>query len=415
MSKEVVIDFDRRAFIKSALFFAGGAAMASCNYPANEGKTGNLNFPKGIQEGDATEQIPEPSAEPSLTPSETPTEEPFTYFEKYLYPALYDAAQSTRFKKAEKDPDYWDRVDKKLNEDRINFVLLGIGSEGILTDSIQIMSLKRGENEVRSITLNRDTEAPEIRRFKGVNKGYRVNQAHAIGGMPLAEQVLQDATGLAADYVVVLDMDVLPRAVEKVFGNRLEVCIPWEIDDAMMGYFPAGLQELDGEEVLRASRARYYGSNENRNTVQQYVLRAMLRRVREEISGGPLKAAGLLTKGYLFYDDESSSGEIKTNFDRGFFADLVKNLIEQVAKGGEDGKAEGFGLPSFLGRYHIKAENAGDTNDRYRKKPLGGNPQAQDLVSGYWASARQEVRDFLLEPLVGGFEQELAVCGIANE
>ena len=408
MRKEQDIKFGRRAFFESTLLAAGGLVLASCNYPSGEGKSGNLNFPKGEEGSEATQEIPEPSAEPSLSPSESPTEAPFTYFDKYVYPALSDMAQKTRLEKAEKDPDYWHRVDKELNESRVNFVFLGIGSEGLLTDSIQLMSLKRGENEVRSVTIHRDTEAPEISRFKGNDSAYRINQAHILGGMPLVEEVLEDATGLSADYVVVLDMGVLPRAVEKVFANHLEVCIPWEIDDTMMGYFPSGVQTLNGEEVLRVSRARYYGSNADRNTIQQYVLRAIVRRARVELSGNMISAADFIRRGYIFYEKETEAGNIKSNFDKTLFLEISKNLVEQIVKGGEEGKAEGFGLPDISGRYHIKSEVAGGG----RKKPLGGNPDSADLVTGYWLAAREEVRDFLIQPIAEGFEKELEVCGI---
>jgi len=419
MRKESEIEFGRRAFLQTSLLVAEVAALSACNIPGRavtpdpyEGKAGNFNFPKGEQESPATEGISESSPEPLPNPSQEPTEAPFTYFDKYVYPALFEIAQKRRLEKASLDSDYWNRVDSELNEDRVNFVLLGLGSEGLLTDSNHMMSLKKGENEIRSVTIHRDTEAPEVSRFKKDNNAYRINQAHFIGGMPLVEQVLEDATGLAADYIVVLDMNVLPRAVEDVFGNRLEVCIPWEIDDVMMGYFPQGLQKLDGEEVLSVSRARYYGSNENRNIVQQYVLRAIVRRAKAELSGNLISAADFIRRGYLFYDKETEAGNILTNFDKALFLDIAKNLASQLINGGEEGKAQGFGLPYFSGRHHVRFESAGDSADRYRKKPQGGDAAAADLVARYWFSARQEVKDFLLSSQVGGFEQEVEICGV---
>ena len=400
----------RRDFAK--LLVATGAASIACNFPlrivfdrkTSQGKDRLFLKPSEIG-AESPENLPTEFPEP--TPEPTPDTR--SLFEKYVYPALKEVAGRRREQKAIEDSGFWNRVDKELNENRVNFALLGIGSEKILTDSIQIMSLGLNNNEVRTISLQRDTLAPEISRYKNSNNTYRINQAHILGGMPLTEKILEDATGLSADFVVVMHMDVLPRAVKKVFGNQLEVCIPWVIDDKMMGSFPAGLQTLDGDEVLRASRARYYASNRQRNIVQQYVLRAMLRRVRTDLSEGPLGALDLMRKSLLFYESETKSGAIKTNFDSGLFLSLGANILKQISTGGSGEEASGFGLPTFSARYSVSVENAGG----YKKKPLGGNPGARDLVNGYWFSSRSEIKEFLHTPTENlGFELEAELCGI---
>ena len=399
----------RRDFAK--LLVATGAASIACNFPlrivfdrkTSQGKDRLFLKPSEIG-AESPENLPTEFPEP--TPEPTPDTR--SLFEKYVYPALKEVAGRRREQKAIEDSGFWNRVDKELNENRVNFALLGIGSEKILTDSIQIMSLGLNNNEVRTISLQRDTLAPEISRYRNNNNTYRINQAHILGGMPLTEEILEDATGLSADFVVVMHMDVLHRAVEEVFGDRLEVCIPWEIKDKMMGSFPAGLQTLDGDEVLRASRARYYASNRQRNIVQQYVLRAMLRRVRMDLSEGPLSALDFMRKSLLFYEAETKSGAIATNFDSGLFLGLGVNILKQISTGGSGGEASGFGLPTFSARHSVSVEQAGGS----KKKPLGGNPGASDLVNGYWFSARQEVKDFLLTPQGEGFEQEYMLCGI---
>jgi hypothetical protein len=108
--------------------------------------------------------------------------------------------------------------------------------------------------------------------------------------------------------------------------------------------------------------------------------------------------------------EERSLGTLQTNFDETLFIEVAENFIVQLAKGGEDRSLQGFGLPDITARYHIHAQQAGDENDRYRKQPVDGNPQAQDLITGYWHHARAEVRDFLTSQNPGGFEQEAEIC-----
>lgn len=292
---------------------------------------------------------------------------------------------------------------------------MGLGSEKSLTDSIQVMSLEPSKNEIRTVSIQRDTQAPELTRFKNTTRTYRINQAHSLGGIPLVETVLEDATGLAADFVIIMDMDVLPQVVEDVFGDSLEVCVPWEIKDSLMGYFPQGLQTLNGEEVLGVSRARYYANNAARNTIQQYIMRAMFARSRQEFSKGGLSAIGLTLKSILFFEESSRKGTIRTNFDSKLFIDIGESLVKQISEQGLPKDMQGIGMPTLSARYAIQAESAGYARDKYMKKPLGGNPNTSDLVSGYWQNARKEVNNFLQSDISDlGFEKE-AVCVIANE
>lgn len=358
---------------------------------------------------------PAPTTEVPPTAEATSTPDTRTYFEKYVYPALYEVAKARRESKAESDPDFWHRVDGPLNTNRVNFVVLGKGSEGVLTDSMQIMSLDIINNQIRVIAVPRGVVAPEISAFRGEHRYYMANQAHVNGGMELTERMLEDATGLSCDFGILVDMQFLSRAVENLFGNSLEVCIPWDIYDVNMGNFRAGLQNLTGEEILRVSRARYYGTYFDRDVVQQYVLKAMLRRARSEVSAGALSASKFMANSVLFLQREQSQGNIETNFDTGVFIDIAGQLAKEVVTGGAGGEASGFGMPAFSARYEFSTENNWDSSDTTRRRPVGGNPQAQNLVGDYWFSSRREVRDFITGNIAGtGFEAEGEVCGISE-
>lgn len=409
MSKESI---SRRQFVKLAALGLGSGVMTACNAPFYNKPEGN----KPVASPNATDTFKAPSPTPTLTstPEPTPTPDIRTYFEKYVYPALQEVAYKKREEKAENDPDFLHRVDGELNQNRINFALLGIGSERLLTDSNQIMSLDAKTGEIRIVSLFRAVQAPEVSRYKETTKPYYVNQALFHGGIPLVETIIENATGLSADFVVAMQMDVLSSAVKKVFDNKLDVCIPWEISDLNMGYFPAGLQTLNGDEVLRVSRARYYSTDFERQAIQQYVLRAIFRRFKEELSSGPIAATKLIYNSIQFFDDETNSGNVQTNFDKSVFTDIAKELVEKIFSEGI-GKMDSMGMPYLAGRYALKAEHMGDPYDTQRRKPIGGNPLAEDLVTGYWFSSRQETKDFLTIPLdVSGYELEEEVCNISQ-
>jgi LCP family protein required for cell wall assembly len=292
---------------------------------------------------------------------------------------------------------------------------MGKGSEGLLTDSMQILSLDTAENEVRAIAVPRSVVAPEIARFRSQTRFYMANQAFPVAGMELTEKMIEDATGLSADFLMVIDMEFLTRMIEDVFDDELEVCIPWEIDDVNMGYFPAGLQTLTGDEILAVSRARYYGTYFNRDSVQQYVLKAILRRFRTELGAGNLSAIQVMAKGMLFFQRELADENIQANFNFGVGFDIARELVGQLTSGQGEGEAAGFGMPQFAARYEFSTENNWDMDDTTRRRPIGGNPWAADLVTGYWFNARAEVRDFLLQANPGtGFEEESQVCGISQ-
>jgi len=405
--KERNIKITRRDFNRLSLYGLTLAALSACNAPFNN-KSQTL---EGILKATLTDE-PNPSPKPTETSTPEPTPDVRTYFEKYVYPALKKVAVERRNKRAEEDPNFWHRVDKKLNENRVNFALLGIGSERVLTDSNQILSLDLDSGEIRIVSLYRAVQAPEISRHNNTTRPYYASQALHFGGIPLVETVLESATGLSADFAIALHMEVLAKGVKNVFDDQLEVCIPWVISDLNMGYFDSGLQNLTGDEVLRISRARYYGTDFDRQAVQQYVLRAMFGRARNEIANGPIDAAKLVAKGLAFLNSETKSGAMRTNFDNSVFVDIGIELVNQIATSGLV-KMESYGMPYMAARHALAAEHMGDPNDIHRRRPPGGNPYSEDLVTGYWFSSREETKKFLTSPLeTTGYEYEDEICAV---
>lgn len=412
-NKERNNKISRRQFCNMVIYGLTVAALNSCTSSSKDNSKEARDILKSTftEEPVATKTI---TPEPTVTPTPEPTPDSRTYFEKYVYPALNEVALKRREERAEKDPYFWHRVDKELNENRINFVLLGIGSEKTLTDSNQILSLDLNTGEIRIASLYRSLKAPEVSRYRGNNIRYCVNQAFAIGGIPLIETVIENATGLSADYTMALHREVLSSGVEKIFDDHLNVCIPWEIWDQNRGHFPAGMQELSGDRVLSVSSARYYRTDFARQEIQQYVLKAMFTRTKNELAGGPINAATLIAKGIKFLNDETKSGQIRTNFDNTVFIDIAKEVAKQIANNGFD-KMDAVGMPYMGARRALATELMGVPWDLELRRPIGGDPDAEDLVTQYWQASRRETKDFMTMSLdltenKTGYELENDVC-----
>lgn len=336
-----------------------------------------------------------PSATETVTPESSPIADSKTMMERYIYPALYQTVEKGRKRKAKEDEEYWYRVDERLNQDRVNLILLG--RNGSLTDSIHGLSLDLKRNELKDITMHRDTQAPEISRFKENNTPYRINHAYYYGGFPLIERTLEDATGLSADFVIVFEKRVAARLVRNVFDDRLKVNLPWGVP-TFRGYYGPGEHVLSGVEVATVARERKYGSNWHRNIVQQAVLKGLFERVEEELSKGVERSAIFIGKSLQFLTIEASRGAITTNVDSKVFIQLGVGLINAIVKEGITADVEGFGMPVFGEGYHLESQNAGYSGAyRYFHKPRGGDPMAEDLIKDYWRSFRKQSRQFLLE------------------
>lgn len=405
-------DFTRREFITLAGL---SALIPACS--ALENMRLVTVTPKSSPVATEPVATPRPSDTPSPTDTSPPepsvTPDTRALLERYFYPALLTETSQRRAQKGLEDAEYQKRVDLELNAGRVNFVFLG--RRDLLTDSIQVMSLNLNKSKINTITIQRDTQAPEITDFLNEDNPYRINQAYAFGGIELTAKILESATGLSSDYVVVTEMQALPRMVKDVFGNQIQVELPWRVPTNVKVY-PPGIQTINGEDALRLARERYYGGNRERNVVQQAILKGIFARVKQELTSSPTNAAAFTAKSILFLQKELSSGAMEANFDTGFFFDLAREVVRVIAEEGFDNQSYGFGFPEYAEGYHIQSEKVGYTYWAHSGilRPLNGNPQADNLIADYWAISRNEVKYFLQGDTSGlGFEKE-AVCGIAK-
>ena len=177
-------------------------------------------------------------------------------------------------------------------EDRINFLLLGIGGEGHdganLTDTLMIISFQPSTLKTALISIPRDlyVNIPNYGQRK-------INNAHALGemeeegkGVDLLKQVILENFNIPIHYVLRADFDGFVTLIDEVGGLNVFV------DNSFTDYsyptndykiqtvsFKKGWQIMDGDTALKYVRSRHGTSGEAsdfaRNKRQQKIIQAL--------------------------------------------------------------------------------------------------------------------------------------------
>jgi len=165
-------------------------------------------------------------------------------------------------------------IDAKVAEDLKkyrNIALLGVDArdmsnyEGCRTDAIIIMSIDKKENEIRQISVYRDT-------YLHVNDEYgydKVTNIHAYAGTEATLHALNENMDLNIEEVVIVNWKAVANAIDALGGVEIEI-LDSEIKE-MNKYIPetarsigedpvkiekAGVQTLNGVQAVTYSRIR---------------------------------------------------------------------------------------------------------------------------------------------------------------
>lgn len=236
---------------------------------------------------------------------------------------------------------------KGQKEDRINFLLLGVGGAGHdgpdLTDTIILTSLRPSDGKVAMLSIPRDMS---------VNiPGYswrKINNANAFGewqetgyGPILASKVVSDITGQPIHYYVRVDFSGFEEFIDEIGGldvyvdrNFTDYAYPAPEDKYQVVSFEQGWQKMDGDTALKYVRSRHgtngEGSDFARSRRQQKVLMA----VKEKI----LTPSVLLNPGKIVKLYETVKDHVATNLNSREILQFVKmsrsvdleNIISKV-------------------------------------------------------------------------------------
>lgn len=180
---------------------------------------------------------------PTLTQTNTPTQIPLTitptitpnnkqYNLESGIEGFYLKAKTERTDKLNNDSNFRTRVISELNKNKVNFLILGLGKDGLSVYLIKILSYDVATKNLSMITLPRDLMTPEIVKEAQIKKidVYKtsLNQALIIGslnkdkidsnGFKFFQNVIENAIGLSIDYIAIQDY----QWVEKYINGKIK-------------------------------------------------------------------------------------------------------------------------------------------------------------------------------------------------
>jgi hypothetical protein len=359
-------------------------------------------------------------------------------FDSLMRPFTYEA-QIRREDRARKEPDSIRRLDKDLNEGRINFVLFGYGetheppaTERAFIGSNTILSYDTRTQSADIISFTHDIRAPEIERELKA-RGQKVNavkidQAYNVGGFRLMRNVLENATGLSMDFQISFKDVAIKKFVDDVYSG-VEVNVadefkvhPFYLDGKKYpeAKFLKGKQTLNGTQVIQFIKTvpvteGYYGKSLEHNTRKHVVFQALLAGLSQRTSD---KTFWL--KGTAFITAERINGEIVYDFDPVSLA--VNNIgatAGELKKYLDNKQTGGLQMPQIRKTTYICDPTCGDGGIRWvdgdtgnpntirdMQKgvyPPGGGIEIPfdanadgDLVTEYWTSVRAVIKNILM-------------------
>lgn len=159
-------------------------------------------------------------------------------------------------------------------EDRINFVLMGMGGEGhngpYLTDTIMIASFKPSTKNAAIFSLPRDMIVPiGSGQYRKINSIYTIGQQNGTGGGEMMKEVISNTFNIPIHYFAAVDFNGFVEMIDAIDGVEINVersFVDYEFPTYDEKYqtvsFKAGQQTMDGITALRYARSRHGNNGE---------------------------------------------------------------------------------------------------------------------------------------------------------
>lgn len=265
-----------------------------------------------------------PTRIPKTTLESTPTPAPDKVKEtiKKSVEPLWKYAQKKRDERAKNDPEYPKRVDKDLNSNRLNILMMGYGKSVeppnpnlIEIGSQTIISINVSTGEIDVLSWTHDIWDPTINEYLGnfgkPNSALKIDRAFFEGknrggneeGFRLMQKSVERMSGLAVDFQMVFEDDqVFSDLIDGVLGG-LKITVKSSFDT--LGYyyqgvkkgegrFAAGPQVMNGERVSQYIKtvpkvAGNYDKTLEHNQRKVEVLKAIFQQVFEQLPDGKFK------------------------------------------------------------------------------------------------------------------------------
>ncbi|GAA0606287.1 LytR family transcriptional regulator [Virgibacillus siamensis] len=144
--------------------------------------------------------------------------------------------------------------DKMNNEEPLNILLLGVDKRPNDTgrsDAIMVLSLRPKQNEMKIVSIPRDTRVD----IAGQDYGYeKINHAYAYGGVGKSVATVESFLDIELDYYVSMNMQGLSDMVDAIGGINVNNEIEWYDE----GYYKKGYHYEKGNIHLNGPQAMGY-------------------------------------------------------------------------------------------------------------------------------------------------------------
>jgi len=209
---------------------------------------------------------------------------------------------------------------------RENILLLGVDSNGSHTDpwkgtrsdTIVLLNIDPRTKSVNALSIPRDSKVYLAGDY-GIQK---INAAHALGGVELTKQTVEDVLGIKVDKYIIVSDDAVEKLVDALGGVPTYVEKKMKYDDYSGGlhvHLSKGLNILDGKQAVGYLRFRHDGLGDiGRTQRQQWFLRGLMEKIQSPQSIPKIPA--MLNIAHTYVKTDLSLYEMSQ------FAALAKNL-----------------------------------------------------------------------------------------
>jgi LCP family protein required for cell wall assembly len=200
--------------------------------------------------------------------------------------------------------------------DRLDVLILGMrggtkqeidAAGGLLTDTIQVVSIDRKTNKASMVSIPRDLYINMLGVNGKINEAYERGLARG-NGIDFVKEIFSRVSGIYIDKVVIFNFDAFQHIVDAIGGIDITLDKPFD-EPTQWGYdfhLPAGVNHLDGQSALYYVRSRYSSSDFDRARRQQEVVKAIkIKATKDGYLTNPLKITDLLNQ---------VKNDIKTDF-----------------------------------------------------------------------------------------------------
>jgi len=355
-------------------------------------------------------------------------------FAEYLKPFRTEA-QRQRAQSRASDGSYARRVDGQLNAGRVNFAVFGMGespTNSYKEREVSTMLVSIDENnQMYTVSLSRDIRVPELeKRSEGIGRDTRdMRSIYARLGFDGAQQVIEEATGLSVNYVVVVKDIFLYNYMNELSGPiTIEVLKEHQTTPFLLGgkshdgaYFAPGVQTMDADTAMTyilSEDADPSGKEDERSFRKNTVVSALLANMQDALChrdvGFIIHLSALLARSLAV-------GDLQLNFDQTLLLDGLNAVARRLISNPDDRE---LGIPRLQPEHELVvhdpvfgdggvrrvhaivddlAEGVQIDDPRVQAEvrlgslppwmliPVGGNPYAEDLVGDYWFAVRSLV------------------------